>query len=580
MLALLCAGIVIAMYLTGFYRDGQFVTYIHDGMDSNIALYKMMADGHYFFLSNNTTVPNMMGGMPRSIFASELNVVSMLFAFFKPEHALIINQTLVNLVAFVGMLLLLRVHVLSAPISNGSVLNKHVNDAIIILLALAFSLLPYWSLGGVSVAMQPLVLYAFLTLQQSKQSVWTWLIFLLYPFYSSLILAGMFVLFALGLVWLVDAYRHKKLNLKMLAALLLMSALYLIAEYRLLASFIDPQFVSNREDFETAYLHTSDALAKSIQLFAHGQYHAYPLNGPYLLPSIAVLALFVLVRQTKLLIGLSVLAVLALLFGDLAPSYGFWYLLPITALFVYKRQYLISALLISVYCIVLFAGFEDSLAVKPLKDAWPILEQISFDRFYFLLPLLWAILFALVINYALHKKPQLALFVIPVLLLQAVYAFGEQNAHTHRKPALFDDFYSEQTYTEIEQYIGLPQDSYRVMSIGLHPSAALYNGFYTVDGYIAYYPLENKQQFREIIAPELDKDDKLKHAFDSLSGRRCRLMSRNRNLSLNLDAFKKMEGKFIFSAYPIQINDGKETQLLRKFQRADQRNFIFLYRVL
>ena len=83
----------------------------------------------------------------------------------------------------------------------------------------------------------------------------------------------------------------------------------------------------------------------------------------------------------------------------------------------------------------------------------------------------------------------------------------------------FKQFYATAQFQEIEQYIGKPQSSYRVASIGIHPSIAQYNGFYTLDTYNNFYPLAYKHQFRKIIASELDKNPTLKKYFDTWGGR-------------------------------------------------------------
>ncbi|MDA6131502.1 DUF6044 family protein, partial [Escherichia coli] len=57
-------------------------------------------------------------------------------------------------------------------------------------------------------------------------------------------------------------------------------------------------------------------------------------------------------------------------------------------------------------------------------------------------------------------------------------------------------FYAEEQFSAIKEYIGLPQEDYRVASIGLHPAIAQYNGFYTLDSYNNFYPLTYKYQFR------------------------------------------------------------------------------------
>ena len=80
----------------------------------------------------------------------------------------------------------------------------------------------------------------------------------------------------------------------------------------------------------------------------------------------------------------------------------------------------------------------------------------------------------------------------------------------------FKQFYATDQFNEIDQYIGAPKSSYRVASIGLHPAIAQYNGFYTLDTYNNFYPLEYKHQFRKIIAAELDKNAHLRQYFDDM----------------------------------------------------------------
>ncbi|MBO5281674.1 MAG: hypothetical protein J6B43_00890, partial [Lachnospiraceae bacterium] len=62
------------------------------------------------------------------------------------------------------------------------------------------------------------------------------------------------------------------------------------------------------------------------------------------------------------------------------------------------------------------------------------------------------------------------------------------------------------------------------MSLGITPAAALYNGFYCLDGYSNLYPLEYKHEFREIIARELEKSEGVRVYFDAW-GNRCYLFN-------------------------------------------------------
>lgn len=44
-----------------------------------------------------------------------------------------------------------------------------------------------------------------------------------------------------------------------------------------------------------------------------------------------------------------------------------------------------------------------------------------------------------------------------------------------------------------------------MISVGIYPAAAAYNGFHCLDGYSNNYPLEYKHAFRQIMEGELDK---------------------------------------------------------------------------
>ncbi len=121
-------------------------------------------------------------------------------------------------------------------------------------------------------------------------------------------------------------------------------------------------------------------------------------------------------------------------------------------------------------------------------------------------------------------------------------------------------------------------EQYRVASIGLHPAIAQYNGFYTLDTYNNFYPLSYKYEFRKIIEKELAKNKTIRTYFDEWGGR-CYIFTdelgkhymftkksnkRLRNAELNIEHFKKMDGRYILSAVPIENARQKTIYLLKK----------------
>jgi hypothetical protein len=164
---------------------------------------------------------------------------------------------------------------------------------------------------------------------------------------------------------------------------------------------------------------------------------------------------------------------------------------------------------------------------------------------------------------------------------------GPAGAVTYR------EFYSTALFDEIKRYIPLPVEKYRVVSIGLHPAIAYYNGFRTLDMYASDYPLATKHAFRRIIAPELAKNDKMRKYFDTF-GCRCYVFAdelngnayflkssdqKIRNLKLDTRVLKEMGGEYVFSA--VEILNAKENGLLfeRVFERDDSPIRIYLYKV-
>ncbi len=231
----------------------------------------------------------------------------------------------------------------------------------------------------------------------------------------------------------------------------------------------------------------------------------------------------------------------------------------------------------------------------PLKEQFQLLNTFNFARFHFLRPLLIYLMFAvgLFMLWRLGKNGQR--FVKLCLIVQIIVLFGANEEIKYRsagKPS-FKQFYATSQFNEIDQYIGASKSSYRVASIGIHPAIAQYNGFYTLDTYNNFYPLEYKHQFRKIIAAELDKNATLKKYFDTWGGRcyifvaelgkkyeyRKNSKKKIENLDLNTEVFKEMGGKYIFSAVPI-VNAKSNGLLFKKaFDDKDSAWRIYLYEV-
>ena len=556
---------ILILYLSPLFILGQDARIlIQSNLDSNVVSFKMLAESGQIFGSLDATIPNIMNGLPRNCLGSEFNVILWLYYLLEPFTAYVVNITVMHFIAFIGMYLLLKNHFL----------RDEKYEIIIVGAALCFALLPFWPPGGLSIVGQPLALYAFLNIRGDSSTKKDWLILLLIPFYSSFIASFLFFLFVLGMLWIYDTAKTKRINYPFFIAIALMTSIFAIVEYRLIYNmFLNSGYVSHRVEFGGGVLSgvatgvgTIEAIGISVYNFIFGQHHAVSLQQYF--------------------VGLSVAAA-------------------IITVFVKKlREDLLIILLTITAAISIFYGFWVWDALQPLKDQIALFNFNTFNlsRFHWLHPLLWYTIFALSLKVIFDNRKYGKQIVLILLILQAgfLFSYDAENVQSggigivQRGGLSYEEFFSEDLFLDIANYIGNPQANYRVVSIGLHPGIAQYNGFYTLDSTEApNYPLEYKHEFRRIIEKELDKNDELRSYFDNW-GSRCYIfvdeLGKNylitkdkeikvNNLELNSDALKRMGGNYVISAVEITNSDDNNLKLLKTFENDRSPWKIWLYKI-
>lgn len=212
---------------------------------------------------------------------------------------------------------------------------------------------------------------------------------------------------------------------------------------------------------------------------------------------------------------------------------------------------------------------------RVLKDNFMIANTFNFARIHFLDPVIWYVCFALALV-ILWKYVKVGRVLVMVLVcVQCIYLFFlmEESKYQAIGTPAFAEFYSENLFEEIEDYINKDQSDYRVVSIGIHPTIAQYNGFYTLDTYNNSYPLHYKKAFRKVIEGELRKSPALASYFDTWGGRlymyvadhgKDYMFTKDRDepvetLDIDTNALKDLGGDYILSAVP--INNYQELEL-------------------
>ncbi|WP_245859538.1 DUF6044 family protein [Spirosoma aerolatum] len=572
----------IAIGLLGLYvfpyiwlGEGAHLT-IHDNLDSDfLYLYLLKLTRTAFDFDLNTIIPNMMSGgpfrgIPRSAFRTGLNVEVLSFWLFPPYAAQVINFAAVHGLGFWGMYLLLRRYIL--PESIWAFTRVAV--------AFLFALVPCYIVHGASVTGQPLLLFAFLNLLTNRARWTDWVIILLFPFYSFFVWSGLFICVALGVLGLISMLRNRQLNRPYLNGLLTLSLLYLASEWELIYGFVHQTYISQRVEFDYSQLRSMrvvDSLRRSADLFVWPMFNtgAFFTLGILLVAGLSARKAFRRERYTSVrwLIGLPILAALICL------VHGFYH-------------YLVVAL-----------GDSD-LGLK--------FRVFQFDRFYFLLPALWFILFAMALREfgdgrreaGNNSQPSnvVSLFLALQLTLMLI-ANKEWRINVGKSVGLINEaqypsfraFFAEKQFVQIRDYIGQQPSNYRVICLGMHPSVAQFNGFYTLDSYQNNYPLPYKHAFRKIIAAELAKGTRQMRVYYDAYACRAYLYTaelgmnylfgktQNRSVShlqIDTNALKSLNGQYVISAVPILNAAANRLYLKKVFDQPESYWRIWLYKVV
>lgn len=540
--------LIVSVSLLPYFILGENVWVLfHDQLDGEVLNYIYQAK----YLFQGSFVPELMNGIPKTGMLPPAPFGVFFYVVLSPFKAYVCMQILVTYAAYTGLFL---------------VLLKLLSDGrIAFLCACLFTYLPLMPVYGLSIAGLPLLLYAFWNLYEKKRKISSLLLIILYAGFSSFALIGFGVCAvtaaALLLILLMGKRTERKAaeNLWLFGGFLALCLTYLCCN----ASLFGEIFFSNGE--AGAASHREEIVQNAVtdyfgafrQFLLGEETYTPAFAGWILVLTVVLLALCVFCRKKE------------------------WMRLP-------------AVLLGGMAGIAFLALFWNSaLCLATIRKLGP-LRYFQADRVSWLLPPLWYVLlgvdFKLILRIWGHwggkenKRRQMisCAAAYGCILLLCGFATGiiyQSSFFYHQiRQVVFPDtyrimtwkqYYAQDLMEQVEECIaetsGMEKSEYRVASLGMSPAAALYHGFYCLDGYSNNYLLDYKHTFREVIAPELEKSEAMRIYFDDW-GNRCYLMSAEsgatpmidkyratayENLELDMEAFSGMGGEYIFSAMEI-----------------------------
>lgn len=517
---LLGAVVILLIYLIPnwmFLDDAQLL--LHDNLDSNVVWFKNLIQSGLLFGKNTDIIPNSLGGLPRSFYPSEFNVIALLNWVFSVKIAYHINIILIHFSAFFGMYLL----------AKNYFFKTKENQNVAILVALTFALIPFWPSGGLTIAGQPLLLYAFLNLITKHQAKSNWVIIALYPLYSSLIFGNLFVMFIGLVVYVLYAIYNRKIQYQVLIAFVLFTLMSICVEYRLFLMYLNEMPEVQRDTWmaKTGSLNWKGVIGVTTSLVFKGAYHFFGRIFPFI-PLVVLGGWILSTKKNKI----KIILLFVLLVCCSLPT-------------VLKTNFLFAE-----------------------KFSWLFVIN---PRFVSIQNLLWYIMFMMALQQlTLHVKFKKWMFQILFGVLIISHFFNWFKTDFQGSDYLENSFYytfidtQDYKYETLEEYYHVKEftdfkkatkntfNDQLLACIDIRPELAQYNGFKTVGGYFAIYPLAYCKKILYLkgedisgICPSrcyLTGENMSNELIDKLRNEQVKILLSNERLN-NLDVIPLFENK-------------------------------------
>ena len=531
----------------------------HDQLDGELIAYLLQAK-HLF---EGGSLPEFMNGASKTALIPPAPACVLLFLLGNGFWALVFMQVMGSLCGYVGMFWLIRE---ATDLSDVQGSGTSVVSFIAMAVGVLYAYLPFLPVYGLSQYGLPLLVWCLIQIQKGKYIKGSYAYMIIYASTSSLVLVGFGVL-GVMVVWLILSFvgkrRGKEYHFKqMLIAFGLLLAVYVVENLSLFGQLLG---IGNAEASHKAeyVLASSMFVERLAENFLKGGQHSEDYHYLFL-PAVLVVAICCHIIKVS------------------------------------KKQ--VRILFMALCCNAFFAfvaALWDSIIGVKLRSGLGALGAFQVNRLLWMAPCLWYLMLGcgciLVVQLVFQKENAykwmgrglfgvmafvLGVTGVKVLLESNLKPNIQKLRNPEYKAISFNDYYAVGVLEQVETYIyeitNETQDQYRVVSLGIDPAAALYHGFFCLDGYSNNYSLEYKHAFRKILEPELNKSEYLKNQFDTW-GNRVYLFSSEcpgyytiedngftfQNYELNVEQLRKLGGKYILSAAYIANAETQGLELMR-----------------
>lgn len=520
-------GIFFFVTLMYVMVNGQNIyLQVHDYLDSYPAWFKMLSDNNLFW-KTNIDIP-FLGGIDRNYLFSDLSAYTWLFMIFPTFVAIIIGWYMKIIIAIIGFRLLAK-----------DAFGDEADYNVIVFSGFLYGIIPSYPPCAFAFASLPLILW--LVIRLYREFKWKYVIGLLAcPILSDFAMFGIFICGYIALFFLFEWIITKTPKWRLILGLIAYSVGSVLVEWRLFNIMFFSHDASIRTTFAISSSSINEVMQEVANVFVSGYYHCGSLHKYIVLPVCGIYFLHsicVCIREHNK----------KEFYNDKLNWIFLWIIINCV-----------------IYGLDQIEGFK-----KLVATVCPPLTGFSFARTIWFNPFLWYFAFMIIlirmrkiwIKYILLIAAFCVLCLVPEMynhIYLNIKAVGYEMLTGREFGALsYREFYSEKLFDKIKKDIHY--DGEWSIAFGFHPSVIEYNGIASLDGYLPYYSVDYKNQFRKLIAPGLNVSPKNAEYFDDWGGRAYifsdeieynpgrELEQDSAILQIDAEVFAEMNGKYVFS---------------------------------
>ena len=535
---------------------GNYIFTIHDGLDSYGGLVQNIYENSMYFHMNQP-MPFMHGLEGKYTF-----ITFNLYDFFNCVFGYVNGQILTRITGVVLGFCFTR-----KLLRMLSLEKSPFQENMISLLSVAYVITPVAPNRMIGFATLPAIIILFLELERREKITKVVWLSILIPFFS---IFDAVLVFCLG-IWFVASIIiqliRRRINWNLNLSFILQCVATMIVNWSFFMVALSAEDTNRGLSFGEKTSFSFDfGMLKGYLL--DGQYHSSALQRKILIPflligTIYTAYIFLIQKEKKRKV----------LFCLLLASWGYWF----------------------------FSALVETVQECGFRTGILLIDGFQWGRAIGLMRIIWYIMFACVL-FTTDKKviwevvmyTAICLQLVQVSITPSIYndtlasirSVKQKNIDKYTGYISYNDFYANSIFQEIKDDINYSGEG--VAAYGYHPAVLMNNCFNTVDGYESVHSMEWQKQFREIIAPALDRYEDSRAYYDGWGGRMYLFGELGYSptkdktedsypLFIDTEAFEKYGGKYILSRAEISNAEDIGLTFLNDYDSEESMYHIWLY---